>query len=297
MESLMRRLILMLALPLAACEPEPTALRFGDDHVVVHAVLEAGAAEARVLVERMTDSGVTVEPVQLGPIAGALVEIEGDGAVVRLSPADRARVCHNRWTAEQTPYPGCYVAQLPRPVQPGVEYRLHVRLPSGEVITGATTVPAIAAIASPDTSAVFEVPGRPVGTITTQSLSVAWHGVPARGRAELRVIADVQGCDLTIRPVVEWNDLSPFGGYLWIDVTGTDSLEIAGYFLACGQTPFTHGPGRILLSAYDENFARYIRMTAGNARPLAEAAVGITGAFGVFGSVATASRPIEIVTR
>ena len=136
---------LMLALALTACEFDKVSVAPPAPLVVVHAVLNADAAEQVILVEASLTGRVAIndsrdfnplDPIRTAggePIAGADVRL--------LAGADTVGV---RATESRVGTRGTGRYAIPRTalaVTPGQRYRLRVRTSDGRVVTGETLVP------------------------------------------------------------------------------------------------------------------------------------------------------------
>lgn len=297
-----------VGLSLAGCfrDPDPIGLGSTGD-LSVHAVLEAGADTAVVLVTRV----VTRD----GPL-GAISSIgyEGvDGARIRLLTGsdttwmdqDSTHACVTRSTGIGGATDGCYRGVLPTPVRPGGRYRLEVELLDGQQATGETVIPSPVVLQEPDGGTRVIVrcpnavdcsavrPGDQGDALAT--IPLAWErpeGVPG---AEVTLVART----------VYWGSLQLAGESCLLAPfnprTATDSLRWEIYGVLCGaDTPF--GDARfdsiradLVLVAWNEHYHRYREIAGSPGVRELDAGPGLTGAYGVFGAVAPTTRSIILV--
>jgi hypothetical protein len=150
-----------------------------------------------------------------------------------------------------------------RQLVPGGTYTLRVRTAAGEVATGTTTVP------------VYPVPVEeivPLFRRDRDTLHLVWSSVPLARRYEVVVQSNF--------PV----DGNIFGEQTWRTFSDT-SIALAGTLRRIGNDPVFHpGSGAVVVTAVDDNYYTYYHP---NVDPFAGAPPSrITGALGVFGSVA-----------
>ncbi len=163
----------------AACTFDQQSIAVAPTQVVVHAVLDPGASQQEVLVERTLTGAVRVsdnvrfdalDPINTGggvPIAKAQVRITGPDGVLsgeEVAYAGRALTYGaGRYLVTTT---------LGTRIRPGARYTLSVRTPDGVVVSGITVVPN----ASPFSLAVG-APPLPF-TRDRDTLALSWSPVP-----------------------------------------------------------------------------------------------------------------------
>jgi hypothetical protein len=254
-------------LALGSCELATVSVPRTDSGVVVHAVLNPGAPNQVVLVER-TLSGAANLPdtsfdsndpiVSAGgiPISGATVEIiDSLGKVVR-GIEDLTVLTEGKGA-------GVYrVAIAGGSLVLGARYSLHIRTLGGEEVTASTRIP------RPDV--------RSTGGLTRtfnrdhDVLGVQWANVPTARRYALRIE-------------------SPFGPFFLF--TDTTAIKLTGDLrnIFAGELQRVFIPGfrqDILIAAVDSNFYDYYRT---NNDPFTGSGIinRISGGIGLFGSLVT----------
>jgi hypothetical protein len=234
-----------LALASLACGcVELTPLEPGASVVVVHAVLNPADSVQQFVVQRTVDGrsfalSVTGATVTLtAPDGTAIVAAEG------MSAGDTLRFVH--------PMPVYKIAS--GALTSGRPYRLHVVLPSGEIVDGATTIPdAVPAIVTTQRRM----------NVRTDTLRLSWPRVQGARAYEVRVF-------------------TLFTSY----VTYVDTSIVLPGLAVNGegrvfQPGFAH---EVTVSAVDANYYEYFRR---NSDPFTGTALptSLSGAVGVFGSV------------
>lgn len=274
----------------AACDftRTPTALEVDGPTLGVHAVLEAGAASADVLVTwtrvvRGADAPVTE------PAAGASVRLVrgGDTLVAGPLPAG-AESCVPPPQGDDRPdlRPGCYRATVPGGIAPGDRFVLLLHL-GGRAVQGAATVPApplVHASFAGDTLRVG-VTGPLPGI--SDAVTPRWSAGASR-YAELSFVSASSACVVFIRRPAE--DV----GMAWLEVADADSATVMPYALGCGQGAPDVVPAHLHVAVLDTAYARFARDRANRdgSVPLSRASPGLSGAVGVFGAAATARIPV-----
>lgn len=221
--------------------------------IVVHAVLNAAQDDQIVVVQR-TSNGVPFAP----PVDGAIVTITGpDGiAMAGVEKQDSlTRTYHVSLSTYQ--------------LLAGGTYHLRVHLPTGEDITGTTTIPTAQPAAMPTTTTPFNE--------TLDTLRLNWNSVPGASRYEVRV-------------------QSKAGVY--VQFVDTNVVVLPGNLRALeGKIVFADGlDHQVFVSAVDEAYYQYYRTDSDE---FSGAAVlgNLAGAEGVFGSlVIVATRAIHVAT-
>jgi hypothetical protein len=312
MAILMRVLPLALFLAAAGCEfvRPPTYIEAPRDRLIVHSVLTAESDTVRVL--------VTIPPaptsVNRAPVAvrGALVRLSGAGQEITLVEAAEGFsgcVAEEGWWGPMQPPPGpaaagCYAAVLPGGARPGERYSLRVEAAGYPTITGETLVPL-----APDW--VVSPSGNPhpmtwsMGSSGISApLLLSWSGAP--GTVEMphtfSEATFVEGHPSDVRcAIIPVNqNQGSIGPVLRLDPDGT--LEIRLLVHSCGTNPYTEGQplpdeirAPIALVTHDPAYAAYadgVMRSAGSRM----AAFGLSGGFGVFGSVSITRRVVVLVS-
>ena len=218
---------------------------------VVHAVIDPTTDQQFVLVyQARTGAATAVTNTHDTPVANAVVTVTAPNSAVMIAD-ERA--------SNSSPFPPGTYAYTParygvRPASGGT-YRLFVRTPSGQEVTGETTIPVAPAMSSRLPSARFDR--------YRDTLRLSWPAA-ARGTSYELVIKTYQDEYRT------FFDSS-------IVVPGT-ALTITG------NPVFLPGDVTIMVSAVDENYYAYYRSQND---PFAGTPPDhLTGAVGVFGSIA-----------
>jgi hypothetical protein len=260
-----------------ACTFDEHAVAVQPPQVVVHAVLDPGAQEQQVLVERTLSGSVNVvrsprfdadDPVNSGggiPVSGALVTITGpDGRFIadETVPPDRPPGYE---TGRYVIPPGAMV------VRPGATYVLEVSTPGGTVVRGRTTVPAISPIGTGSRVDLFNR--------DRDSVRLTWRSVAGARSYLLRVE-------------------SPFGPFLqFIDSTNVAlGGDLRNYFASSLERVFIPGfRQRVSVAAVDSNFFDYYRTRND---PFTGSGIinNLEGGIGVFGAaVSIGARTVDVV--
>lgn len=193
----------------AACTFDEKVIAVAPTQIVVHAVLDPGAIQQEVLVERTLSGSVLInddrrfdalDPINTGygvPVTKAQVSISGpDGTLAgsEIQYADPAKTYGaGRYVFKTDP--------LKYPIRPGARYTLTVRTTDGSIVTGATVVP--------NTAPFTQVTGALLLPFNRDrdTLTLNWHAVPAARMYGLRIE-------------------SPFGPFLLF--SDTTHLQLAG---------------------------------------------------------------------
>ncbi|HST61677.1 MAG TPA: DUF4249 family protein [Longimicrobium sp.] len=259
--------------------------------LVVHAVLQAGADSATVVVARV---GVG----EAQPVTGAQVRLVGGGATTVLPDTRPASIQACRPVAEvpgQGPATGsgCYSAAVPGGVRAGAEYQLEVDLPSGERVRGRTVVPAAPALDG--TGERLRVPARMTEWGTLRSVSpftVRWTSTEPVSVWGQSMRGWVRNAAVTCAASVLRDDDVPVAAR-------PDSVRLAVEVHACNSGPDNQNVRpdsvevRVSVTAYDSAYVAYFREYEGGI-PLEQASKGLEGAFGLFGSAASAYRHVIV---
>ena len=301
--------LVALAGALGGCEfvRPPTDVDVEGSTVVVHGVLNAGADRAAVLITRVRPSSEFVEgvayPIEPGidPLAGAEVWLGWGADSVRLTErGPGAGGCRYPVTAD--PDPGCYGGQLPSTVRSGLRYRLTVRLPEGRVVTGEAVAPPEPVLVEPEPRARIEGPAK-----TPNPFDYLWH-IPV----VLDPAAEIAGISAALVPLRAF-----VGGEEAPEIEctngGTHALISLGRESGHGRLLFFDLPcsqelggvrqavepdsvqAVLQVTAHDAAYMRYQAVLAEQAVREADAAQGISGAFGLFSGTSSATRPVTLV--
>ena len=200
-----------VALEAAACTIGEKTIAVAPSQVVVHAVLDPGATELEVLVERTLSGSVLIndhlrfdalDPINTGdgvPVTKAQVSISGPDGIFAGTEI--------RYAGKPAAYgAGRYVLPIDpvkSPIRPGAQYTLTVRTTDGTVVTGTTVVP--------DAPPFTQIKGAPPVSFNRDldTLDLTWRAVPSARTYGLRVEA-------------------PFGAFLLF--SDTTHLELSGGF-------------------------------------------------------------------
>lgn len=305
-----RILVTVLALQCTACDfqRDPVRVQPAETEIIVHSLLRAGSDTVSVLLEQPR-LGSGPGEARFAPVSGAAVRISGPGISVVLDEAPTAFaacVGADPFTPGEAPIkpigPGCYAAVLPGGVRPGEQYELRADIPNSGTIRGEVTIPGTPVISSPVANA--QVPVR------TRSSDFEPAGEVAVGF----VMPAGLGVDVVLRPITAFKGggAAPGtrcrleqGGSLLRAAADVDSARVLIRSpLACsspGSPARADAPdslsAEVLVTAYDTAYLRYAYAVRDEAVGRRRASAGITGALGVFGGAATASRSILLVPR
>ena len=270
----------------AACTFDQQAIAVAPTQVVVHAVLDPGAMQQEVLVERTLSGSVLInddlrfdplDPINTGggvPVTKAQVSISG--------PDGTFAGAEMRYAGKSATYgAGRYVVNFGRfdfngqvleGVRPGARYTLTVQTTDGRVVTGSTVVPA--SVSSNVDSGAPLVPFNR----DRDTLALRWRDVPAARTYGLRVE-------------------SPFGAFLLF--SDTTHLKLPGskrnVFASDLQRLFIPGfQPRYTIFAVDTNYFDYSRSRND---PFTGSGIinRLQGGIGLFGSsVVIGTRTVDV---
>ena len=221
--------------------------------LVVHAVLDASADQQFLLLYRAR----TGQPSSTGsnshdqPIGGATVTVTAPNGRVMTA---------NELAPDSTPFPPGSYAFTPQrygvTVATGGTYSLHIRIPSGEVVSGTTTIPVVPASST-------RVPPELFFRLR-DTLRLGWPHV--RGTRSYEVV------------------ISPYLSSQYRTFFDTTVAVPGTALTVTGDPIFLRGTMNVVVSAVDENYYDYYR---GQSDPFASGTpTHLTGAVGVFGSIA-----------
>ena len=260
-----------------ACTFDEHAVAVQSPQIVVHAVLDPGAQEQQVLVERTLSGSVNIvrdqrfdseDPVNSGggvPVSGALVTITGpDGRFIAFETLPAGRPPSYETGRYVTPSNGMIV-------RPGASYVLEVSTPGGTIVRGTTTVPTIGPTGTSGRVDPFNR-GR-------DTVRLTWRSVAGARSYLLRVE-------------------SPFGPFLqFIDSTNVSlGGDLRNYFASSLERVFIPGfRQRVSVAAVDSNFFDYYR-TRNDPFTGSGIISHLEGGIGVFGSaVNIGTRTVDVV--
>lgn len=274
-----------------ACEfiRPPTYVTGDPQQLLVHAVLEAGSDSAAVLVGRVGGAGGML------PVSGAQVRVIGsDGQAVLLESAAERTPCSYSPTAPGA-RTGCYVAALPAHLRAGGEYRLEVDLSTGERVRGSTIIPQLPVLHSPQERLRLSAQYRDGFLRAADSVVVRWTYTDLTsltGSMGRVWVPNVEG----VRCSAQLNRRYYTTGER-VD-SARVQVEVVGCSADFGQHQVRPDSAEVVLgvTTYDSAYLAYVGHTT-DGIPLKEASSGLEGAFGLFGSAATARRRIILVTQ
>lgn len=289
------------ALALAGCIRDPDPFTIDDDHVSIHFILEAGADSvlARITVPGEGFAGAPVPDAAVRFIAGQ------DTVPLTYDPETTGR-CAESW-GPTLGDDGCYQALLPAAIEAGGTYDLEVVLADGSRITGRTTVPLPVTLTAPSAGEVVvarcngaefcygQATDTPPYTIPVAEVVFRWADPVERSR----VGAGVRPRRAFIGAQDYPGDVCQLGFFgtgvsadsvVWPipNITCTDPLSPARF-------DSIHAEG--IVYTRNGEYVRYLEAISDGPTVRASAvAEGLEGpAWGVFGAVAAARRPITIV--
>jgi hypothetical protein len=240
-----------------ACRDLESPIDPGRRQLVVHAVLDASLPVQYVIVERArTGEYSSTEVIEQEPVLGATVTITGpDGPALtgvesRNAPRDDVNF------APAFPVV-VYRVSLDRPLVTGGTYRLSIRTPLGEEVTGTTTIPSVKPFQVSD-SVVIRSFFRQQDT-----LRLSWPHVEGAGGFQV-------------------NTYASYTRYVTFSDT---AVSLPGLMRTIDNEPvFPHGSNMaVIVSAVDSAYYEYYRVQSD---PFAGIPPGrLRGAVGVFGSV------------
>lgn len=317
MEVLIRYAAVALLLAGSACDfvRPPTVVDPPRDQLLVHSVLSAGTDTVRVLLTRpASDQSFDAAPVR---VSGAQVRIAGGGAEVLLreAPEGFGHCLIPRYNGDPSPPaavagPGCYAAVLPGGVLAGTRYTLEVHVPGGERASGETTVPARPEWIRPAEGERIHMRWSTLGGLhmgEVESLALQWRSAAAALEIPIVAADEVYAGGQIVEAGCVLYLLNPDGSlamYSGASVQG-DSLRVRAHLANCTQRGAAAGsasPVRpdsvsvsLLLAAYDTAYVVHTNRRGERGIREDRASPGLRGAYGVFGSVATALRRIMFV--
>lgn len=282
-----RSLAFALLLGAAGCLREPDPFEYVEPSLSVHGLVRAGDTEVAVSILR----GVG----EAGP--GATVTLDNGAAAVTLARAASDSTCSGPFGVhDDSQTLGCFSAPLAAPVAPGSRWQLHATVQPDYTVTGTTVVPELPTIVRPlarERIAYHAPSNEPAAELTVEWQTAAAPRVVVRlgegsayrngsrmpevhclllqsGDPEEAAVGqpsgsrripvqDVYCASPTVSPVVQW-----------------DSVV-----------------AEVMVTAFDSAYAEFA--LHGESVTRARQGAALQGAYGVFGSAATAKREIVIV--
>jgi hypothetical protein len=268
------------------------------DQLLVHAVLHAGSDSVAVRVSRVGGGEVGT------PVSGAEVRLAGGaGEAVLLEVREGSGPCSAHLFIPD-PFAGvpggCYVARFPGGVRAGVEYQLEVQLPTGQRARGRTVVPLPPVAQAPEEGLRVSAADISGWLVAAEPLVLRWT---APRQVALAVSATRSWSSRPATAPCQSQLLRPQPGETFVflpEELHADSLGVLPGAGACDTVP---QPQPLVLDSvelavgitvYDGAYIAYIREW-NNGIPAPDAAAGLEGAYGVFGSAATTTRRIRLV--
>ncbi|CAN5730249.1 hypothetical protein BH23GEM6_BH23GEM6_21690 [soil metagenome] len=311
MEILIRSAVLALLVAGAACEfvPPPTFIETPRDRLIVHSVLSAGSDTVKVLLTIPAPKwSADYNPLRVG---GATVRLSGGGREVTLLEAPAGFSDCTAPSNFGSPGPqqlgavqlGCYAAVLPGGVLHATRYTLRVEAPGREVVTGETLVPTEPEwISFPEQHAVQV--SWSSGSALSLPLELRWR--TAAAATEIPPVWTERifrgGRQIEGRCVMV--PIRSDGTLFTTNSARTDSVQIRILLANCRSADASPGQpllqpdsayASILLSAYDQSYAAHAQDRARGSSSTRSASPGLSGAYGVFGSVAIQAKRLVLI--
>ena len=296
-----------LALAAGACFRDADPIAIDDRAVAVHAILEAGADSAVVLVAR-PDLPSDPLPPDLRPVRGAVVRLI-HGSDTTWLVEDPARPCIAPPVVADHSGDGCYRARLAARIAAAETYGLEIELPDGERITGSTRVPAPPDVERPAAGARIptacgsadacfgqSVQGPPF-VLPVARFQVTWQPAPDAGRS----IVTVESREAWLNGVAYPAGSCALGSVHAFGAIAEDSVDWRVPNIVCEQEAlaparFDSVAANVAVTSLDPGYARYLdAVLDGSSVRASSVREGLTGAFGVFGAAAATSRRIVLV--
>jgi hypothetical protein len=281
-------LLALYALLFAGCEPAPTEIDVSGRSVSLHGLLVAGADQAAVVITEMRTSSQYPQLVAV-PVTGATARLVAGADTVELVSGSSAVPCtSSHWNPDADMSAACYAGVVTGGIQAGRRYDLHVVLQDGRTIRGSTIVPHPASLLQPGPGAEIRAlrhnsPGQ------APASPISWQDGQTQ-RMELIVAPELREC-----AVLQTGTQGALPQIM--DVTGMTATFLR-LRVSCQPQhgELTRLPAEIVLMSYDANYAAHARNAqASGPPPHGAESNGITGAFGVFGSVARVRVSVTLV--
>ena len=287
----------LLVLATASCERAPERLTYAEPGWSVHAVVVAGEGDVEVAVARFDAAGHAL------PVTDATVTLRGpDGG----TSAPAAPCGAGSGSGGEATAPGCYRLRLPRAPASGDPWQLFVLLPDGRLAHGTTVVPPVPHLRSPGESSRIEVRNRGVpidsGFHQVALALIPVEATPYSPSAEFDVVirpggvmsggAEVPGaaCDFARR----FSSTAVGSATDGVFLTGLTSVRCS---VDGAPVAWDSVAADVSVVAYDTAYSRYLRQVVhGTAVRREYASAGLSGAYGVFGAGASASRQVMLIS-
>lgn len=300
---------LLLTGLLTGCLRDPDPIDLDEDAVTVHAILEAGADSAVILLSRPGDNAAYGSWTPYTPIADAEVRLIAGGETTWLIEDPDVPCVYAYYSDPSGTGSGCYRAVLPEPIAAGTEYHLEIELTDGTAIHGRTTVPEPVTIRAPDPGATVTATCDSDESCWGQPLDVPPYAIPV---VTIPVAwtsnASIHGSSVSLRPVavyhqgVEYPGTACDLGYYGSLPISRDSLDWLVPNIYCSgedgnlsMARFDSIRARLSVIGLNEHYTRYQETTYGQGVRIEAASQGLDGAYGVFGATSTATRTILII--
>jgi hypothetical protein len=259
---LTQALVLLLVAGTACTFPEKQ-IAPGEKHLVIHAVLNLGAQDQRILVD-YSDVGDSIT----GSVLGALVSITTPEGVRMVGIQDSVALYYD--TTRRVPAGGYRISPEAYGVtlMPGAKYRLDVHTPAGEDATGTTTIPQATAVATPTVGELFRW--------ARDTLRLSWPAVPGAQSYQVEVVSTFVGSQDGFQSPQSQRYLAFHSHQLTLAGSARQPLDGGYIFVRSSHTT-------VSVFAVDINYYHYYRVLSD---PLSGAAPShLIGALGVFGSI------------
>lgn len=293
----MTRFAVVMAVGVAAdaCDfTREAPLAVEEERTAVYSVLEAGSDSASVFI---VHAPVDTEPGEtpFRPVSGAEVRvITPSGETLHLVEVAEVTGCFTpRDGADDEPGDtGCYRTRVPGGVRPGGRYVLEVRLPDGRPVEGEVRVPRSLDLLAPAPDARI---GVHPGFDAAGEFEVRLEAPLAVARLELLVQSLREDCRVDLR------ETGPVIGGTMILAPDRSRVNVPLDDAICEDADgepvgFDSLPSRLTVVGYDSAYTLYAErvLESEGAVPADEVSIGLTGAFGLFGSAAADERRIVL---
>lgn len=243
----------------AGCTFPEKQIAPGERHLVVHAVLDLGTRDQKILLGYTDGAVIGAQP---GVPQVSITTPEG---VQMFGIPDSQRFVFDTTLRSNGEYRvplDAYGVTL----VPGATYTLHVHMPAGDDATGTTTIPLASGVSVPIAAEPFDR--------LRDSVRLSWPTVSGAESYEILVLRDSTRVPYRQPPMVKYDAFTTHA--LTFSGTAHPPFDDADMFEPQFQTI-------VLVSAVDINYYQYYRVLSD---PLSGAAPShLTGALGVFGSV------------
>ena len=281
-----RYLAFALLLGAAGCLREPDPFEYAEPSLSVHGLVRASDTEVAVSILRVVG--------EAGP--GATVTLDDGAAAVTLTRAASDSACYGPYGVhDDSQTMGCFGARLAAPVAPGSRWRLNATVQPDYVVAGTTVVPELPAIVQP--VARQRIAYRPPSDEPAAEFTVEWKTAAAprvviglgEGSAYRNGgrIANVR-CMLLERGDAREAAVGQPSGSRRIHVQ-----EVYCASPTVSPVQWDSVVSEVTVTAFDSAYAEFA--LHGESVSRTRPGKALQGAYGVFGSAATAKREIVIV--